>query len=304
VFRRFYIRLTIAIALSLCAIARVDATELVSMMDLAGAISRANQVSVSAYTLGNGPILHALVLAAARGAQVNVVLDRFAFTEDVRQQNRELKKYLDANKVPVTWSRSASHIKAIIADGTLYLSDVNFSARNGMVIADTNALHLAAVQQSINTGTPAAYVQGLAIRKNDALAVEANVMSDGIKALVFQSESFGAGTKTYDALVDAARSHRPVRVIVARREYDASPGEQRALAQLASAGVQIHISPLANEKIAVSDRAAWLGSANSTRGVSDQIEWGMVLTSPSAMAILLTQFESNWNNSTPLASAP
>jgi len=293
----------IALMISL-ATASANAAELISMFDLAGAISRGSQISVSAYTLGNGPILRAIVGAAANGARVNVVLDRYAFTSDVRTQNRKLKAYLEGKRVGVTWSRSASHIKAIVCDGnTLYLSDTNFSARNGMVIADTDTAHIAAVEHSINTGTPSPYVDGLAIRKSDALLVEANVIH-GSGPLVVESESFGAGNPTYDALATAARARRAVRLIVAATEFNQSPGEQRAVGELVGLGVQVRISPYANEKIAVSDRASWLGSANATRGVSDQVEWGMVLTSSASMATLLAEFNANWANATPLNAAP
>ena len=48
------------------------------------------------------------------------------------------------------------------------------------------------------------------------------------------------------------------------------------------------------EKIALDGNNGWVGSTNATRGLANQIDWGMI-TQGAMTASLHQRFEENWN---------
>ena len=100
---------------------------------------------------------------------------------------------------------------------------------------------------------------------------------------------------TEDALTARRARGDRVRLIVAALEERSkgSNAERAALARLAQAGVEVRVGT-SGEKIALDGENGWLGSANATRGLADQIDWG-IITQGAMTAALREKFEQNWS---------
>jgi len=286
-----------ALALLFCA--RGNAGEplrFTTVREVTDRIASARSVTVSAYTLSpRGTMTRALLAAAQRGARVRVVLDGHAFGA---AQHANLATGLELRQahVRVDYTLEPLHMKAAAIDDALYLSDRNWTSRSRaeVVLQDAIPQDKPIVLRAVE-GTPGSNGH-LWTRKGDALQAEARVLqSNASHDASMETESFGSGTKVFDALTARRARGDRVRLIVAALEERSrgSNAERAALARLAQAGVEIRVGT-SGEKIALDGENGWLGSANATRGLADQIDWGMI-TQGAMTATLRQKFEENWN---------
>jgi phosphatidylserine/phosphatidylglycerophosphate/cardiolipin synthase-like enzyme len=278
-----------------------DLIRLTNVREVTTNMERAHAITLSAYTLSpRGIMARTLLAAAKRGARVRVVLDGHAFGA---AQHANLATGLELRQAgaEVTYTQNPLHMKAAIIDEAMYLSDRNWTtrARAETVVADAIPADRPIVSQAI-TGK-AGTNDHLWTRKADALAAEARLLSGGASHdVVMETESFGSGTSVYDALLARRKRGDRVRLIVASLEMRRkNSSEYAAIARLRQAGVEVRVGN-SGEKIAVDGARAWLGSANATRGLPDQIDWGMSI--PAALADTVRQhFEQNWDTAKPAA---
>ena len=64
-------------------------------------------------------------------------------------------------------------------------------------------------------------------------------------------------------------------------------------------GARVRIGT-SGEKLALDGSNAWIGSANATRGLPNQIDFGFIFHNREIAAQLRAQYEKNWNAATPL----
>lgn len=286
-----------------------------SVADFAAAVSRAQTVSLTAYTLREGAVRTALVAAARRGARVTVRLERDPLDDASRTlhtANDATVAALRAAGATASLTRTGEpvlHMKAAVADGVAWLDDRNWAGDGSeLVVRDSDRDDVAVVAAAVGGGRGSD--PHLATTKAGAQRLEADVLAHaGAKPLALESESFGSGA-IYNALLHRARAAQPTRVIVAQREFaePANHGERTRLAKLASLGIEVRVGNAAtgdlDEKLAVHARDAWVGSANATyaRGAyGAQREWGLATREPGMIDGLRAIFERNWSSALPLA---
>jgi phosphatidylserine/phosphatidylglycerophosphate/cardiolipin synthase-like enzyme len=273
---------------------------LLDVGDTLAAIAGAQTITLSAYTLSpGGKMSAALLAAAARGARVSVALDGSAFGAAARSNAKTVAEF-ESHGVRVHLTEQPLHLKAAVIDGAVYLSDRNWSSGHGreVVIRDPYPGDRLLVERAI-------FGQGgsndhLWLRKADALAAEARLVAQRASHDVFvESESFGSGTPLFDILLARAREHDSVHLIVAAFEYRRSAAEQRAIAELMREGVNVRVGT-SGEKLALDGSNLWIGSANATRGLPNQIDFGFIFHDRDLAAQIRAQYEANWNGATPL----
>jgi hypothetical protein len=270
--------------------------ELVSMDTVFDAMRHARTITLAAFSLRReSMVVRTLESASARRARVSVVLAR-GFGIYARQ-NSETARELAAHGVRVRilpLSRRPTHIKAAILDGQVYLSDRNWTSRSSeeLVIHDSVPGDRVLVERSL-LGQSGANGH-LWTRKADALLAEAGMLASAHSHRIrVSSESFGLGTPVYRQLVQRKKVGDEVLLLIARSEYARSRVEREAVSRLLVAGVKIRLSS-SNEKMAVDGDTVWMGSANATAGVPDQLDFGMVVTSGMIAARLQKQFDEEW----------
>jgi phosphatidylserine/phosphatidylglycerophosphate/cardiolipin synthase-like enzyme len=287
-------------ALPASAQAAVRPRILVEVRDVIASIGAARTVTISAYTLSpRGKMSGALLAAAARGARVSVALDGSAFGAAARSNARTIAEF-NARGIRVHLTERPLHLKAAVIDGAVFLSDRNWTSGRGheVVIRDPYTGDRTTVERAI-LGDPGSN-EHLWLRKADALAAEARLVAQRAShEVLVESESFGAGTPLYDALRARARAHDSVHLIVAAFEYRRSSAEQRAVAELEREGVHVRIGT-SGEKLALDGSNAWIGSANATRGLPNQVDFGFIFHNREIAAQLRAQYEENWNAATPV----
>lgn len=282
---------------------RANANSLVaftSVNDVIGRFQGAQTITISAFSLGpRSTVTQALVDAAHRGTKVSVVLDGKAFGE-AANENAQTVPYLQQNGVRVHLTENPLHIKAAVIDGAVYLSDRNWTTRSSaeIVILDRVPADRMIVERAM-LGVPSSN-DHLWTRKADALAAEALLLnSKQTRSILVESESFGAGNPVAEALDRRALAGGDLYLIVSRLEYRSSPSERRTLQKLAYDGVHIRIGN-SNEKLAINGDYFWAGSANATRGLPDQIDFGLLIQDAQLANDLRQTFVTNWNDATPL----
>lgn len=286
-----------ALALLLCTHGNAgEPLRFTTVREVTDRIGGARSVIVSAYTLSpRGAMARALLAAAARGAHVRVVLDGHAFGA-AQHANLATGLELRQARVRVEYTQEPLHMKAAAIDDALYLSDRNWTTRSRaeVVLQDSIPQDKPIVLRAVD-GTPGSNGH-LWTRKGDALQAEARVLqSNASHDAAMETESFGSGTKVYDALTARRARGDRVRLIVAALEERSkgSNAERAALARLAQAGVEVRVGT-SGEKLALDGENGWLGSANATRGLANQIDWG-IITQGAMTAALREKFEQNWN---------
>jgi hypothetical protein len=282
------------------------------------ALAHASDITLSAYTLHDGPVLRGLVAAARRGAQVRVRLERDPLDDPAGTLHRNNAAALAALRsagAAASATRPGEpvlHLKAAVVDGTAWLDDRNWAGGSAeQVVRDGNRADVAAVASAL-AGGPGRGGR-LATTKAEAQRLEARVIARaGSAPLAVESESFGNGA-IYVALLRRARAHRPTRLIVAGREFaEAGSRTERAhLRRLAALGVAIRVGDPRradlDEKLAAGPREGWVGSANATyaRGPAGaQRDWGLATRSAVVVDGLRAAFERNWSAARPLGDTP
>jgi hypothetical protein len=254
--------------------------QLSSITDAIKSIDSAHKVTVEAYTLG-GAVLRALEDAARHGTRVDVTLERHPFGGK-RGLARENAHVVQSLRAAGARARLADpiHAKTIWADDTLYLDEKNWRCGD-IVLRDDDRAEAASIPMD----------------KPGALEQEAQVLgraraTDGV---VVESETFGTGNVTYDALKSLALAGAQPRLLVCDRELRGSSRERSALAGLARAGVRIRVCKDSAKLAAAGDRA-WLGSANATyvdRNFT-MSDWGVSTGDRTIVTTVRARLEAEW----------
>lgn len=282
-----------------------------SLPRAAAAIERARSVTLVAYLLPRGAVVDALADAARRGARVTVRLEGkpyFDSSGGVARLNRAVVDELvragaDARLVDEDGTKPQLHAKAVLVDGTLYLDDVNFARKGEETIvrderrADARALR-DAVAERIDPPS-----RSFALRKVDALHLEAAALDAARRRdrIDVETESAGSGNVVYARLERLGREGLRPRLLVSREALTTK--ERSLLQRLESYGVRVRVCA-SNEKFAVAGRNAWLGSANATSPYPDteQLDWGACTKSRSIASHLRARFEATWQTARELSA--
>lgn len=250
-------------------------------------MQHARSIELRAYVLRSGAVLDALRAAAGRGARVRVRIECKPYGDaggTLAAGNAGAVSALraagaDAQLTDCDGARPA-HLKEARIDGAVYLDDRNWPGDD---------------RDTILRVDPA---ENFATQKDDALRREARTIyraADARAPVDVETESFGFG-RIYAALKYAA-ARAPVRLLVARR--DVTPRSLPALRRLQAAGVTVRTGD-DDEKLAVTPREAWVGSANASAGVPDQSDWGLRIFDGALVQALRARFERNWTSAQPL----
>jgi phosphatidylserine/phosphatidylglycerophosphate/cardiolipin synthase-like enzyme len=286
------------LALPLGALAEQAPVSITSVPAVAQAVARAHDVILSAYVLSPyGRMTRALDEAGRRGARVHVVLDG-AVSGGVARSNRATAQKLREAGVRVDITSWPLHAKIAVVDGLLYLTDRNWASRGAaeLVIRDDQAadkpIALRAVLGASETN------DHFSTRKRDALALEARMIRQSSSSTVaVETEAFSPGTEVAAAIRRSAEHGGEVRLLIDEREYRQSSREQGAIARLMAAGIRVRVGRV-SEKLDIAGGEAWVGSANMTPGVPDQIDWGLRMPA-SLVPVIATQFDRNWRGGRP-----
>jgi hypothetical protein len=272
------------------------------------AIRQGREISCAAYILRPGRVLEALEAAASGGARVRVRLDGVSLGDDRGRLacNQAAVAALRSNGADAALSDPGGpplHLKAVVADGTLFLDDRNWPGDGGdTILATSDEEEVAAVRSALAGGPPSA--GPLATGKGKALALEAALIAAGPgDAIECESESFGPG-RICAALRRRAEAGAHVRLVVAARDLRGGEGarERSALRDLQAAGVAIRLGG-GGEKLALAGERAWVGSANATGGMPETIDWGLETSAPGLVAALHDRFERDWSAGRPFGGA-
>ncbi|MBC5815031.1 MAG: hypothetical protein GIW97_00675 [Candidatus Eremiobacteraeota bacterium] len=261
---------------------------------------------MSAYVMRPGRVLTALEDATRRGARVTVRVEASPFGDssgDLKRENVEAIRALAAigadAHVADSDGRRPLHLKAALVDNVLFLDDRNWpDDGRDTILRDTDPRDIRTFTEAI-AGNPQNDAP-LATVKDTALQREASVIYRAGKArqpVDVESESFGFG-RVYSALKTVAQEHIPVRLMVAERDLNAHCAS--ALQHLMKQGVAVRLSGN-DEKMAVARDTGWIGSANATMGVENQIDWGLDIFDRTILWNMHDRFEENWAAAKPYA---
>jgi hypothetical protein len=258
----------------------------------------ARDIAFGTYFLPPGTVRNALAEAAQRGAHVAVTVQSAPFADKGGARERmtagSAKLLRDAGaQVTLLDSRQVPfHLKAAIVDGVAYLDNRNWT-KDGreVVLADDDPKDVALVAQALaghGRANPT-----LATRKDDALARELAVIGRSRDAaVVLETETLGA-TRLSTALYRHAKGGAPTTLIVGRGSVRTTR-QRNLLTKLRAAGVDVHEHGV-NQKLALGNGIAWIGSANATatphKKERAQIEWGLVTDDAALVGAVRTALE-------------
>ncbi len=281
-----------------------------SQAQLVSAVERAHDVTLVAYLLPRGPTFEALAAAAGRGAHVVVRLEGRPYYDargGLRRVNQSVVDELardgaDARLVDDDGTAPV-HAKAALIDGRLYLDDVNFARDEESTIVRDDARRDARALRDAIAGRFDSPHRDFALRKSDALALEAGVLdaaSHPSDAAV-ESESVGSGNAVYSALERLGAAGCAPRLLVSREALCAK--ERSLLERLRTNGVRVRVCS-SNEKFALAGNLAWVGSANATSAflTPDQLDWGARTGKRVVVDELRAHFESRWRSARELSA--
>jgi hypothetical protein len=291
---------TIATEHAAVASAETSGIDLVPVSSVFRGISAAETVTLTAYELSrNSDIVHLLIDAADRGAHVNVGLDADTVGA-AGAENDFLASHLELHHINVH-RLPMSHMKVAVIDGIIYLSDRNWpaSSTEQIVVRDVDPSDRRVIEEAI-VGSHLGATNHLWTEKSSALQAEAAVINSRTSDEIdVESESFGAGTPVYEAMVYRADGGDRVKLLIAQREFAASAVEQRAVDMLHRHHIDVRLTH-ADEKMAIEGYNVFFGSANATRGLETQADFGIALRDSTIATQLHAQFEREWRESTAL----
>lgn len=267
-----------------------------SVADAVARIGVSRDVAFGAYLLPPGPMRDALAGAAARGAHVTVTLQADPYRNPAgKRDNRQAARLLEKAGAEVTLlpsERAPFHLKAVVCDGVAYLDDRNWTAHGPeLVVADDDPDDVTNVRDAVH-GAPPHSDAFLALRKDDALRRELDLVDGaGDTPVVVETERL-RGSPLIEALRRRALAGEPTTLVVGRVRRH-SHAERGTMRELARDGVVVRAGGT-NEKLALAGNAAWIGSGNATgaagRGAR-QVEWGLVTHDPALVGAVRTALE-------------
>ena len=286
---------------------------LASPARLLDALAHARSVAVTSYVLRpDGDLVRELVAAASRGARVDVSLAGDSYAQkNVGSDNDASAKLIRAAGGRVFYDRqfkgqSPLHMKSIVADGSAFLDDRNWTfGDDETILEDRDPKDVALVRRSQFFAPQQNAV--LTTDKGAALEREAQAVRAGRGHRIdVETESFSGG-KVAQALRDRALRGERVRLLVLEGDVS-KPRARNALTQLERAGVEVRglgaRDPAAGaEKMALAGDRAWIGSANATSWPANTVDWGLVTTDAAIAAHLRRHFERDWAAASPLVLA-
>jgi phosphatidylserine/phosphatidylglycerophosphate/cardiolipin synthase-like enzyme len=262
--------------------------QLVSLNAVIARIGQAHAVVASAYTLSPRSRMGAALMSAARNrAPVTLILDGEGLVQ-ANNANREAARTFMTAGVQLRLTGYRLHMKAIIIDESrVFVSDRNWTTTgaNSLILALPSAATTQVLQAIY--GVPTSNGQ-FATRKSDAIALEANMLSQRRSHTVLvETESFSP-SRVSAILAQRARLGDDVTLVVGLKEYRSSGQERAELAELGRLGVHVFAAS-SNQKIATDGSASFCGSSNLTEGWGDQVDWGIVITTKALAATLSQQ---------------
>ena len=277
-----------------------------SRASLFDAIAHAKRVRVTAYILSSkSKFVPALESAAARGASVEVELERAPFNDaknELARLNRSTMRELRRHGVAAHLTNPNDpplHLKAAFVDGQVFLDDRNWPNNGDDTIVTTrDPLELKSID-GVLKGEPEPAGAELALHKGLALELEARTI-DGAptgSTIRCESETFGYSQVCVALRRRALRGER-VELLVTRKKPEGSPAEARALSDLQTAGVEVKVTR-SDEKIALAGAAGWVGSANATWASPEMLDWGARIRDTRALETLGRQFDARWEHARP-----
>lgn len=286
-----------------------------SISSVLASLRDAHDVSCLAYILRSGPMLDALEDAARHGARVSVRLEGEPYNDSsggIARVNAAAIAALravgaDAQLTHTDPTQPAQHAKAMIVDGRLFLDETNWSGSNCQTVVCDTSTRDARMVRDAATGKEDDATRSFAIRKRDAIAMEARFIARAPlhNRLDVESESFGTHNSVYSALRARALRGGITRLLVTARILQKNPREQTALTQLAADGAQIRRSD-ATEKCAVVGARAWIGSANASAAFAqpDQLDWGAQTKAVGVVVHERRCFDQRWTCARALDHTP
>jgi len=286
-----------------------SSSTLVSYADFGAAVAHARSIDLGAYILG-APTERLLETAARRGAHVKVWLSGEAFgrsADRVAAVQRQEIEHLRAAGVEASLTGDhAMHLKAASIDHVAYLATGNWRSSGEVLLRDTVPGDAERAMRAVRLGSaPAAPVAPgqLALSHAAALATEAALLSTDTKGtLRLATESLGP-TAISRLVIERARHHQRVEVLLDRRLLHEDPAAQREADRFIAAGVDVRVSTNC-PKLALTQHGGWIGSANATHSEPRMPDWGLSLSSPSELSALRRCFSARWSQATPIKSLP
>jgi phosphatidylserine/phosphatidylglycerophosphate/cardiolipin synthase-like enzyme len=253
---------------------------------LLGRLRTAREISVEAYTL-HGPVLRAIEAAARRGANVKVELEGHPFNDrkgGLAKENERLAHELAAAGADA-WLADRVHAKEIEVDGTVFLDEKNWRTDDIVLCEDDPA-----------------EARSIPMMKDEALAQEAKLLDAGsrLDRVIVESESFGSGNVTFEALKALGEARASPRLLVSERDLRGSRRERAVLQNLVRSGVEVRLCK-DSKKLAVAGNSAWLGSANATYAGEgfDMTDWGVRTDDATIVKTVRDSLEAQWESAKP-----
>lgn len=262
------------------------------------AIESAQSVFVTAYVLPeDNYVARALRGACLRGTHVTLLLADPGYDPSIAATNRTtLQSFASmspSSSCRVGLATRPLHLKVVLTDHTVWLSDTNFSA-TGYVLGTTDGAVRDAISKTLADDQPH-QSNSFATGKAAALALEARVLQSGTQPLCISTESLSARTPLATVFFAAIRRRQPIFLAVSPTEFRSNPQERAFVAEMAgfarSTGAPFHfVLNDRNEKFAIAGNdLAWVGSSNATsiEGMyGSQLDWGLLTTSTAVRSMV------------------
>lgn len=265
----------------------------------------ASKVTFSSYFLKPGPVVDALLEAAARphsAVHVRLEANLFGGSKSMDPENQDAFCLLKDAGIDVQLVEEPDlHMKAAVCDGVAFLDDRNWNTHGDTIVRDDTRSHVKALRDAILQRDSAA-PGNLRLTKTGALYAEAHMLrAKHVREVDVETEFLG-GSPVSKALRDLRAKNVRCRVLISAQAYKRGGPTSHAAHSLAKIGVDVRIAK-ANEKLAVAGTHAWVGSANasSTHPFPDAVEWSLTTPNPHVVRGIRARFNENWRASSALA---
>lgn len=233
-------------------------------------------------------MLRAVEAAARRGATVRVELQAHPFNDRkgaLAKENARLANALRADGANTSLADSV-HAKEITAGDSLFLDEKNWHDGD-VVLCEDDPIE----------------ARSIPMMKRDALGQEAKLLADARASdgVIVETESFGNGNPTYEALRALGEAHASPRLLVSKNDLRGTHKERSVLRGLVRCGVRVRVCT-DSAKLAIAGDSAWLGSANATYagGGFNLTDWGVCTNDATIAKTVRNRLEAEWRSAKPL----